>query len=41
MVQTTKFQRQNIKQLEPLQKYRIGTIVNIKLLGGLIYFTDA
>ena len=25
---------QNIKQIEPQQKYRFGTISNVKLLGG-------
>ena len=29
---------QNTKQLEPQQKYRLGTISNIKLLGGLNLF---
>ena len=30
-----KIRLQNTKQLEAQQKYRIGTINNIKLLGGL------
>ena len=33
-----KIRLQNTKQLEPQQKYRIGTISNIKLLGGLNRF---
>ena len=34
MSNNTKTRLQNIKHTEPQQKYRIGTIRNIKLLGG-------
>ena len=33
-----KFKHQDIKQKEPLQKYRLGTISNTKLLAGLNRF---
>ena len=33
-----KIRLKNIKQTEPQQKYRIGTISNIQLLGGLNRF---
>ena len=33
-----KFKHQDIKQKEPPQKYRIGTISNTKLLAGLNRF---
>ena len=32
---TKNFKHQDIKQKEPLQKYRLGTISNTKLLAGL------
>ena len=32
------FKHQDIKQKEPPQKYRLGTISNIKLLAGLNRF---
>ena len=35
---TKKFKHQDIKQNEPPQKYRLGTISNIKLLAGLNRF---
>ena len=34
-----KFKHQDIKQKEPLQKYRLGTISNTKLLAGLNRFS--
>ena len=36
--QHKKFKHQDIKQKEPLQKYRLGTISNTKLLAGLNRF---
>ena len=36
--QHKKFKHQDIKQKEPPQKYRFGTISNIKLLAGLNRF---
>ena len=36
--QQKKFKHQDIKQKEPPQKYRIGTISNLKLLAGLNLF---
>ena len=35
---TKKFKHQDIKQKEPPQKYRLGTISNTKLLVGLNRF---
>ena len=34
-IRCQQLKHQDIKQLEPPQKYRIGTISNIKLLAGL------
>ena len=31
---STKIRLQNTEQLQPQQKYRLGTISNIKLIGG-------
>ena len=36
--QHKKFKHQDIKQKEPPQKYRLGTISNTKLLAGLNRF---
>ena len=36
-----KFKHQDIKQKEPPQKYRLGTISNTKLLAGLNRFYTA
>ena len=36
--QHKKFKHQDIKQKEPLQRYRLGTISNTKLLAGLNRF---
>ena len=36
--QHKKFKHQDIKQKEPQQKYRLGTISNTKLLAGLNRF---
>ena len=36
--QHKKFKHQDIKQKEPLQKYRLGTIINTKLLARLNRF---
>ena len=36
-----KFKDQDIKQKEPPQKYRLGTISNIKLMAGLNRFYRA
>ena len=33
------FKHQDIKQKEPLQKYRLGTISNTKLLAGFVQCT--
>ena len=39
--QHKKFKHQDIKQKEPPQKYRLGTISNTKLLAGLNRFNMA
>ena len=36
--QNKHMQHENIKQLEPPHQYRLGTMSNIKLLGGLTQF---
>ena len=38
---STEIQHQNIKQLGPQQKYRLGIVSNIKLLEGINWFFRA